>query len=166
MSSVIVKKFDAYNTKNIIHRDMGKVRYMTVYNDDEKDYEEIFKGETVSIPGKSSVIMDKADAHAFKSQYRPIIRDGLGRDMVVKKIRIEPIFEEENIEEAPQKFICMIDGQEFPTQEELNRHIRNNYSDLLSEEGKKSVQSNISNGTNERTRTRRIEPAKIPEETT
>lgn len=108
-----------------------------VWNDNSAIYKEDFRGDLITIPPKGHVIMDWTDAVAFKGQYTPILRDGLGRDLSPKMIRLEKI--EATAQEFPvPKFRCQMDQKEFDTQEGLDAHIAENHTeDMADDEARK-----------------------------
>lgn len=102
-----------------------------VWNDNTFENVEKFKGKTISIPPKSYIEMDKGDADLFIGQYKPITvdHDGKPTPQGFKMIRIEEI--ESEPEDMIETFTCMVDGKTFDTQEQLNAHVKKNYTHLL-----------------------------------
>jgi len=62
-----------------------------VWNDDDKDYVEDFKGETIRVPAKGYIVMDFLEARAFLGKGTPIKKDGQGRVLNPKMLRTEKI---------------------------------------------------------------------------
>lgn len=94
-------------------------------------HKEKFRDEDIVIPAKKYVLMDYEDAILFKSQFSPIKTDAMGQHdrSSFKVIKIEqdkadgtePIF--------VKKWICQMDGREFPNQDELLAYTEARYGD-------------------------------------
>lgn len=106
-----------------------------VWNDNDKEYREKFKGETIVIPPKGFVVMEAMEANTFRGTFTTILRDGTGRDLNPKKIRVEVLHDEVTaVPQVPVQYICQKDGSLWPSQEALDRHIAQNWSDSLIDE--------------------------------
>jgi hypothetical protein len=102
-----------------------------VWNDHSKDYEEKFRDEMVKIPAKHYVIMEKPDADQFLGQYTPIKRDGQGKDLAPKMLRIEVIEGTSGL--ALKAHICMACSRQHATEKELQQHIEANHLEQLTD---------------------------------
>lgn len=111
-----------------------------VWNDHTEDHVEEFKGEMIRIPAKGHIEMYWSDAEQFKGQYTPIIRDGMGRDLKPKMVRLEKIDAVAQAEKA--KLVCPMDGRSFDTQDALDAHIAEKHVDqMLDEEAQKKFRA-------------------------
>lgn len=89
-----------------------------VWNDNEKTYQENFRGDLITIPGKASIPMDYYDAVQFLGQYIKPIKIGDGTFTNHKQLRIEgtpPAFQ-------ATKPRCQMCKGEFATETELTLH--------------------------------------------
>jgi hypothetical protein len=92
-----------------------------VFNDDTREYRETFRGDDICIPAGGFIMMERAEAIAFKGQWCPIIEDGNKNKLNAKKIRIEDLPIELRYREK-KKFVSNFNGMQFDTEEELNAH--------------------------------------------
>lgn len=62
-----------------------------VWNDNDYEYTEVFKDQTIKIPAKGCIEMEYYDAHEFKGTYKAIQRDGDNQPLPqsFKKIRVD-----------------------------------------------------------------------------
>jgi hypothetical protein len=98
-----------------------------VYNDNTETYQEEFRGEMIIIKPKGYVEMPWAKANAFRGAFTPMVRDGMGRDLKPKMIRIiadpgERIKDQSS--KGVQGFICMRDGAMFNSKSELDAYTK------------------------------------------
>jgi hypothetical protein len=94
-----------------------------VWNDSTRDYQEIFKGNEIYIRSSDYVEMTRADAVSFQGSYSPARKDGVGRNLNEKKIRLEFDWEAEAIrKDQPIKYNCEITGESFRTIEAWSKH--------------------------------------------
>lgn len=109
-----------------------------VWNDNTEEHVEEFRGEMVRIPPKSFVEMPWPSAVQFRGQYTPILRDGLGRDLKPKMIRLERVDDAAPRFPAPaSKFVCQACSKSHKTQAELDKHIAKQHVDLMVDEDAK-----------------------------
>ncbi len=93
-----------------------------VWNDDENTWTEEFKGENILIPPRNFIMMSKAEANQLVSQYSPVKRDGTGRELKPKKLRIEMDPEEFAAHtDQPYKYKSS-DGMEFRTMAGMKKY--------------------------------------------
>ena len=93
--------------------------YVTVKNEGSKTYTEEFKGKKISIPSKGSIKMVKSEAVQFIGTVGTSnIEKGIEKNLVMIRGTPTPDVEE------PTKFISHIDGREFDSQEELDKHLK------------------------------------------
>jgi hypothetical protein len=108
-----------------------------VWNDGNETYREVFKGNEIVIPAKQFIEMEFTEANVFRGTFTPIVRDGSGKDLRPKAIRVEKILE--SAAEEKVEYVCTKDGSKWPNQEALDNHIAKNYSELLDDEGKEKL---------------------------
>ena len=114
-----------------------------VWNDNVVEHKEKFKGDDIVIPAKGFITMPWPEAVQFRGQYTPIIRDGLGRDLKPKMIRLERVSVESQSPES-NKFICQMDGREFDSQAELDEYIAENHIDaMVDDDAKKKLKDKV-----------------------
>lgn len=92
-------------------------------------HKEKFREELIEIPAGKYVLMDYEDAVQFRGQMTPMKRKPTGEP---DPAGYKCIFLEKHDGEAdtvPTKFICHIDGREFPSQALLDAYVKQNYSD-------------------------------------
>lgn len=94
-----------------------------VWNDNVHPFTQVFRGETITIPPKSSIDMDFYDAHSFKSKGSPIAKDGMGQfdPKSFKMIRVEG---RPNLESKTVAYKCEADGTLHATEEAMNEHAK------------------------------------------
>lgn len=120
---------------------MSEIAKARIWNDWTQEHVEDFRGDMVRIPAKGFIVMSWPDAVQFRGQYTPIIRDGLGKDLKPKMIRVEKI-DAGAPEYAAQKFVCQVDGREFNTQAELDSYIAANHTErMVDDEARKKFQN-------------------------
>jgi len=94
-----------------------------VWNDSDRDYVESFKGEEIVIRSKNYVTMTRADAVTFQGTYTPARRDGVGRSLNEKRIRLEYDLEAEaKRKDQPVVKICEVTRKEFRTWQGWENH--------------------------------------------
>lgn len=98
-----------------------------------KPYVEKFRDEVVSIEPGKCVEMDKFDALQFVGQYTPVKKDGLGNDLVPKKLRVEFI-----PDPTPKvtEIKCQMCLGKFDTDKELALHSEAHHKDAIVEKKK------------------------------
>ena len=89
----------------------------TVTNKGDNIYTEDFKGRVITLKPNESVTMPRHEAQEFMgSMSKPLPNGGWTQKKMV--IAIQP---EEDLER--DRFICQVDGQEYKTQADLEKHI-------------------------------------------
>lgn len=100
-----------------------------VWNDNSHVFTQKFKGDTVTIPAKSFIEMDYAEAVSFRGKPSPMFKDGMGQQdpKSFKMIRIEgaPKFDQK-----VTAFKSHFDGSLHPTQDALEKY-EESFSDKL-----------------------------------
>jgi hypothetical protein len=115
-----------------------------VWNNGDKEYKEMFRGDEIKIPARGFIEMDAKDANFFRGQFTPIIKDGQGRDLHPKPLSVEILADTIPAVEAAPKFVCQMDGTEWPSQAALDKHIMTNWSDSLIEpDAKENLQKKM-----------------------
>jgi hypothetical protein len=119
-----------------------------VWNDHTEEHVEEFRGEIVKIPPKGFVEMPWPSAVQFRGQYTPILRDGLGRDLKPKKIRLERIDDAAPKFAAPaSKFTCQACNKACKTQKELDDHIaKQHVEQMVDEDAREEFEKSTKNG--------------------
>lgn len=104
-----------------------------VWNDNDFDWKEDFKGEKVTIPAKGHVEMDAQEAVEFRGQYPGFNRlaDGTQDPKTMKKIRIEKPIHTEEEEEGVELFGCHACRKVFTTEDLLTKHAEKEHSDKV-----------------------------------
>lgn len=102
-----------------------------VWNDHTEEHVEDFRGDLIKIPAKGFVEMCKSDADFFKGQHTPIIRDGMGRDLKPKMIRLEILPHPATQTLDSKYFVCQMDRQMFETQSALDAHIAAHHQEAM-----------------------------------
>jgi hypothetical protein len=103
-----------------------------VWNDYHEEHVEEFRGEMLRIPPKSFIEMPWPSAVQFRGQYTPILRDGLGKDLRPKMIRLERIDDAAPKFEPPKnQFVCQACNEPCKNQKALDAHIAKNHADML-----------------------------------
>lgn len=99
-----------------------------VWNDNNVDLKEEFKGQVIEIPAGGFVEMGRSQAIQFKGQYRPIKVDGMKQQVPNSKkiIRIEAV----KGKEESETFVCQMDGREFKTQKALENYMKKNFPNV------------------------------------
>lgn len=112
---------------------MSHAKKCRVYNDSPWVHKETFKGDPVVIPANGFIEMEFYDAHEFKGQYVPIVKDAGGQqdEKSFKRIRIIPITGEESKVEAKQ--VCQACKYEASSKQDLEEHIDATHLDELAE---------------------------------
>lgn len=113
-----------------------------VVNDNVHPYREKFRGKDIYIGPKESIQMDINEANLFLGTMPPNIEvdaNGHQKPTSFKKLRIEHIGSQKP-KETTKTYMCMKDGQEFPTQAALDKYIEENYAeDIIDEEAREKV---------------------------
>lgn len=110
---------------------MGQVK---VWNDNDLDFKQVWKGDSYYIPAKSFIEMDFEEAYSFKCAPFPMKFDGMGQQLreSYKMLRVEG--KATDHVKGYATFQCQHDGQKFSSQEELNEHIKANYLDKIEDQ--------------------------------
>lgn len=108
-----------------------------VWNDNNHDHSEKFKGQEINIPAHGSIEMNRHEAVEFKSQFKaPVFLKGGIPDPAFKKmIRIE-IPENDKIEEtkASDEHLCQKCGFSAKSAAGLKAHVRANHLQSMEDE--------------------------------
>ena len=115
-----------------------------VVNDNVYPYTEKYRGKTVHIPPKGYVEMDFNEASHFLGTNpgtAQVDTSGIPKPESYKMLRIvRPEDIEQEVVPPSKRFVCMADGQEFPTQEALEAHVAANYmDDMVDEKAKEKL---------------------------
>lgn len=112
------------------------IRKVQVWNDDHRDYTEVFRGESLTIPAKQYIVMEDPDASQFMGRMIPLARDGQGNQKRVKALR--KVYITEAVEEQ-QKNQCMLCKKEFKSLVELQSHSTEHADVMVDEKAKEDV---------------------------
>jgi hypothetical protein len=94
-----------------------------VWNDSENDYREEFKGREIYIRANDYIEMPRAEAVTFQGTYTPARRNGTGRFLNEKRIRLEFDLEADaKRKDQPIKYTCEVTGEQFRTEDGWNKH--------------------------------------------
>lgn len=108
-----------------------------VWNDNTHPHTEMFKGDKIHIPAGKYVEMEFYEAHEFRGQYTPILRDFDGNpvESSYKKIRIEKIEGATAKDEGqPEgKVSCQACGKGFLSSKDLEEHIDEMHIDQITD---------------------------------
>lgn len=108
-----------------------------VYNDDDKEYVEEFKGDTIRIPAKGYVTMDFMDGHQFNGQAISIRRLDNGLPLTCKRLRVVNDTKAGKVSDSG--FICQKCGVKHPSQKDLDGHISAMHLDeMVNEDAKRA----------------------------
>lgn len=101
---------------------MSNVR---VYNDNDFEHVEMFKGDKISIAPKDYITMDRGDAVLFRGQFfQPrYLADGVQDPRSFKMIRIEEALAVDKAPDAFSALRCQACGYESATEHGLKVHI-------------------------------------------
>ncbi len=112
-----------------------------IWNKNEYDYVEKFRGKEIHIRSGGSYAMDYEEANLFLGQMPKFIRrkDGTQDPRSYKKLvmdhddrrRVELILRNEKEEKAKRTFVCMACGKEFDSKKELMKHSKIEHSDII-----------------------------------
>ena len=95
-----------------------------VWNDSESDYRENFKGRDIYIRSKDFITLSRAEAVQFQGTYTPARKDGVGRLLNEKRIRLEFDHEKEaERKDQPIKWTCDITKKQFRTDIAWEKHL-------------------------------------------
>jgi hypothetical protein len=96
--------------------------FVEVWNDDNRDWVDDFKDEKIVIPARSFIKMSRSEANQFVGRWSPPIRDGAGRDLRPKMLRIVKDPEEWAAHcDQPLKYTSL-DGKSFRTVEGMKKY--------------------------------------------
>jgi hypothetical protein len=108
-----------------------------VWNDDDREYVELFREEELRIPAHGFIIMSRHDAADFVSKWINPIDPKTGQEKNFKKLRREPILEsQENEFKALPNGWCPICKKDCHTQLALTNHMRKQHPGLIPVEEK------------------------------
>ena len=102
-------------------------------NPEGHTHKETFKGDVITIKANEYVLMDYYEATEFRGQFYPMKFDGMGQQdpKTFKCIKLvpdsTPVSEDKVLERVV--YVCNLDGKKFETQEMLDAHVKENYSD-------------------------------------
>jgi hypothetical protein len=99
---------------------MAQVRVRNLHSE---EHVEKFRGKVITIPPGGTIEMGRAEAVKFLSQWSPPIKDGTGRHLYPKKLKLEQdpeAFAEQR--DQPLKYDAP-DGKRFRTPEGLENYI-------------------------------------------
>lgn len=110
-----------------------------VWNDNQFDHTEKFRGETITVKAGDFIEMEREDAVLFKSAFYPpkFNKGGVQERESMKIIRIEPIKDKV---QAPDKtagsdeFKCQACNQHFKNKAGLHAHIAHKHSGQMVDE--------------------------------
>lgn len=102
--------------------------YREIFNDSREPYSEDFRGETVTIPARGSIVMERREAVQFLAQYKPFDRE---KTMGEKPLSWQPAQPGAKptargaavAMEDPPRFQNHVTGQAFNSQEELDKDL-------------------------------------------
>lgn len=116
-------------------RDQHKVQ---VWNDHDFTWEEIFKGDKISIPPKGHISMNFYEAYEFRGQIVPLMKqaDETISPKSQKKIRcVEADFEkachDNDVEELQDNFTCNLCKEDFSSAASLVKHSEQKHADRI-----------------------------------
>jgi hypothetical protein len=116
-----------------------------VWNDNDLEHVEIFKGDKIQIPAKSYVLMERDDAVAFKGAFlAPVISDGVANPKTFKKIRIElHSADEAPAAKAPEEPICQACKYKASSDRDLAEHVQamHRESIVVDEQAEKEIEA-------------------------
>lgn len=108
-----------------------------VYNDNTYPYTERFEDEMITINPGAYLIMEENKANRFKGSFNAPKKtpQGAPDPTSYKMIRLAPHkVEVQEVKPEPAKFLCQFDGQEFESQEALDKYIDENHLDKLQDQ--------------------------------
>ena len=111
------------------------IRKVELWNDGVKDYSEKFRGEMLTIPARSHIVMEDPDASQFMGQMVPFRKDGQGNQLTEKRLR--KVYITEATEAAKTK--CMLCSKEFKTPTELEVHAVEHAHAMVDEKAKEAA---------------------------
>jgi len=109
-----------------------------VYNPMDHEHKEMFKGELVTIPAKSSIQMPRRDAIQFMGQFTEVKLDGqdLPDPAYFKQLEIRPLKEApapvDKVEEV-EAHRCMKCGEEFESASQLRAHLKKHKDEVITD---------------------------------
>jgi len=93
-------------------------QHVYVVNEGKETYEDTFREQPVKIKPGGRIEMQRRDAIAFLGRMSPAGKDGMPVPKMLKMVpKGGPVKE-------VQKFTCMLDGEEFDNQEDLDKHLK------------------------------------------
>lgn len=114
-----------------------------VWNENSLDHVEMFKGDRIVIPAKGYVVMDRDDAVAFRGAFvAPIISDGNADPRTFKKIRLEKIEGDVEVQTKPEaEHICQACKYKASSEKDLTEHASAMHGDAITvdEEAEKEI---------------------------
>lgn len=96
-----------------------------VWNDNVHPHKETFKGDLIVIPAKEFVYMDESDAHDFRGQYYPMVKNADGQQVPesYKMIRVES-----SVGPSAVKILCNICRYSASNDADLTKHTKENHA--------------------------------------
>lgn len=114
-----------------------------VWNDNDHDYREMFKGHEIKIRARSSIEMEYYDAHEFKGSFKAIERDADNQPLPqsFKKIRVEE--PKTDVDAKIEVNTCAACNYKAVTPKDLLTHILANHADeaVVDEEAEKAIRA-------------------------
>lgn len=110
-----------------------------LWNDNHEEYSEKWRGETIRIPAKGHVKMERAKAIAFKGTF-----SGMDQDSGMPKVKMLRVFEDPKQRDlrlkqpTTESHLCNACGHEFLSGKELQTHVEVHHQDQLLKEEKKN----------------------------
>lgn len=123
-----------------------------VWNDHTEEHVEEFNGTTIRIPAGKFIVMPYPEAVNFRGQFTPVIRDGLGKDLKPKMIRLEVVPDGQPLFEEKPKHTCMKCVEDFPNEGALEDHVVDKHlDDIADKESKEKLLAKRKNQSGRRT---------------
>jgi hypothetical protein len=107
-----------------------------VWNDDDRDYSEVFKDEEIKIPAHGYIVMTRHDAADFVSRWVNPVDPKTGQEKNFKKLRREPILEDAKPDPNIPKTVCIVCNKDCGTMFALAGHVKKCHSNLIPGESK------------------------------
>ena len=94
-----------------------------IFNDNTEDYVEELRGKTYTVPAKGSILLNNDDGMRLFGSMSRMGKDG----KPIKKMLRKEVLKDE----PTKKFVSDLTGEEFPTQEALDKHLAANADKAL-----------------------------------
>lgn len=114
--------------------------YVQVMNDNTMEHVEYFKGDKIVIPPGGSVKMEEDEAHMFKGQYFPMIKDADGQQQR-KSFKMLRIVAVDSVDPEVIKYKCNICKYEGHNDTDLNEHSKATHAGqaIVDEDAEKEI---------------------------